>query len=51
MNLIKSISNLFGKKSKSGTGAAATAEVKAARSVELNMPNAKVKRRKQKRGY
>lgn len=51
MNLIKSISNLFAKKSKAGNQAASGSEEKAAKSVELNVPNAKVKRRKQKRGY
>ncbi|WP_156938979.1 hypothetical protein [Deefgea rivuli] len=51
MNLIKSISNFFGKKSKSDSAQPLTAEEKAAKSVELNVPNAKVKRRKQKRGY
>ncbi len=51
MNLIKSISNLFAKKNKSGHEAASDSENKATKSVELNVPNAKVKRRKQKRGY
>lgn len=51
MNLIKSITNLFGKKSKVGSAQQLNAEDKVSKSVELNVPNAKVKRRKQKRGY
>jgi hypothetical protein len=51
MNLIKSISNIFNKKRKAGGDAMSSAEDKALKSVELNVPNAKVKRRKQKRGY
>lgn len=51
MNLIKSISNLFAKKNKANSDAASSSEEKASKSVELNVPNAKVKRRKQKRGY
>lgn len=51
MNLMKSIANLFGKKNKASEAGAAGAESKAAKSVELQVPNAKVKRRKQKRGY
>jgi hypothetical protein len=51
MNLIKSISNLFAKKNKEGSNPLSVAEDKASKSVELNVPNSKVKRRKQKRGY
>jgi hypothetical protein len=51
MNLIKSISNLFAKKNKANNDVASGGEEKISKSVELNAPNAKVKRRKQKRGY
>ena len=51
MNLIKSISKLFAKKNKSAYEATLGSEGSASKSVELNVPNAKVKRRKQKRGY
>lgn len=51
MNLIKSISNLFAKKNKASNDAVSGGEEKSSKSVELNVPNAKVKRRKQKRGY
>ncbi len=51
MNFFKIISNLFSKKSKVDSAQPLTAEEKAAKSVELQVPNSKVKRRKQKRGY
>ncbi|MCB5194947.1 hypothetical protein [Deefgea salmonis] len=51
MNLIKSITHLFSKKSKLKDSEAQLLADSLPKSVELNVPNSKAKRRKQKRGY
>lgn len=51
MNLIKSITHFFSKKSKLESNEAQLAADNTPKSVELHVPNSKAKRRKQKRGY